>query len=120
MTCGFRSGPHSWHPIKLTKQAKFKLLAEARHSMSCVIKMSLFIFNDFQLPWQQPWVTRGGGRESPAGCRSREVGPRVMDVPVPCSGASAWCHLPLQQQIRGGRMRYTCGRAAGLISWAVG
>lgn len=65
MTCGFRSGPHLWHPIKLTKQAKFKLLAVARHSWSYVIKMSLFIFNDFQLPWQQLWVTQGGGCESP-------------------------------------------------------
>lgn len=59
MTCGFKSAPHSWHPIKLTKQAKFKLLAEGRHAMSCVIKTSLFLFNGSQSPWQQLWVILG-------------------------------------------------------------
>lgn len=95
MTCGFKSGPHSWHPIKLTKQAKFKLLPVARNSLSCVIKMSLFIFNDFQLPWRQLWVTQGGG------CESLEVTPgEGCPCPLPrelLPGVTSLCSSKFRQ-----------------------
>lgn len=58
MTCGFASCPRSWHPIKLTKQAKFSLPAGTRRFMHCVTKMGLFLYfscqpNDFSLPQQR-------------------------------------------------------------------
>lgn len=98
MTCGFKSAPHSWHPIKLTKQAKFKLLAEGRHAMSCVIKTSLFLFNGSQSPWQQLWVILGW-RWHPGWWMSLSL-----------LRESCCCHLPV---IWGGSspgMWHSCGR----------
>ena len=93
MTCGFKSCPRSWHPIKLTKQAKFRLPAQARRFIHCVIKSSLFLYfscrpNDFQSPQQHLSVTA----QLIMGTKPRygAVPPAPLACPRPAAGVRRW------------------------------